>query len=213
MSLIIGCLSQKGGTGKSTIARLIAKEYASNDWRVLIADMDTYQKTSTDWVAKRLERDLKPHIAAQPTSETSQATRLDYDLIVFDGKPHASEETVKVAKVAHLIIIPTGVSIDDLKPAVLLGYELKKKGVATDRIVYILNHTQDSQVEIAEARNYLAMAGFECLTADLPERTGYRVAQNQGRAISETLHSTLNERADRVVQEIVDLIGRRALTN
>lgn len=39
-ALIIGCISQKGGVGKSTLARLIAREYANSGWNVKIADLD-----------------------------------------------------------------------------------------------------------------------------------------------------------------------------
>jgi chromosome partitioning protein len=40
MSHIIGFISQKGGVGKSTLARLVAREYASGGWNVKIADLD-----------------------------------------------------------------------------------------------------------------------------------------------------------------------------
>ena len=35
----VAVVSQKGGVGKSSIARLIAREFAANGWRVTIADM------------------------------------------------------------------------------------------------------------------------------------------------------------------------------
>ena len=40
MTLFLGIVSQKGGVGKSTLARLVAKEYATAGWRVKIADLD-----------------------------------------------------------------------------------------------------------------------------------------------------------------------------
>jgi ABC-type transport system involved in cytochrome bd biosynthesis fused ATPase/permease subunit len=51
MALIIGVVSQKGGVGKSTIARLIARELAAQDWEVKIADLDISQATSYHWRA------------------------------------------------------------------------------------------------------------------------------------------------------------------
>jgi chromosome partitioning protein len=51
--VLIGSLAQKGGVGKSTLARLIARTYANGDWRVKIADFNTKQRTSVDWVAER----------------------------------------------------------------------------------------------------------------------------------------------------------------
>jgi len=40
MALVIAVVSQKGGVGKSTCARLIAREYAQAGWNVKIADLD-----------------------------------------------------------------------------------------------------------------------------------------------------------------------------
>ena len=49
MTVLVGVISQKGGVGKSTLARLIAREYAAAGWDVKIADLDISQGTSTDW--------------------------------------------------------------------------------------------------------------------------------------------------------------------
>jgi hypothetical protein len=44
---IIGIASQKVGVGKSTLARLIAREYAAADWNVKIADLDIGQEPAS----------------------------------------------------------------------------------------------------------------------------------------------------------------------
>ena len=41
MTYIIGMISQKGGAGKSTLARLFARELAQDNFTVKIADLDT----------------------------------------------------------------------------------------------------------------------------------------------------------------------------
>jgi chromosome partitioning protein len=43
---IIACLSQKGGGGKSTLARCLAVELTKQKHKVLLADLDIQQKTS-----------------------------------------------------------------------------------------------------------------------------------------------------------------------
>ena len=45
----ISLVSQKGGVGKSTLARMIACEYAAGGWDVHIADFDTRQGSCTEW--------------------------------------------------------------------------------------------------------------------------------------------------------------------
>jgi cellulose biosynthesis protein BcsQ len=43
MAALIGVISQKGGVGKSTIARLVAREYAAAGWQVRIST-STFRK-------------------------------------------------------------------------------------------------------------------------------------------------------------------------
>lgn len=53
-----------------------------------------------------------------------------------------------------------------------------------------------------DAENFVHQAGFRTIPISLPERSGYRQAQNQGLALSETSFASLNHRARRVVKEI-----------
>jgi chromosome partitioning protein len=45
---IIACLSQKGGGGKSTLARCLAVEFTKQKFNVLLVDLDIQQKTSLE---------------------------------------------------------------------------------------------------------------------------------------------------------------------
>jgi chromosome partitioning protein len=204
LMLIIACLSQKGGVGKSTLSRLIARTYAQAGWRVKIADFNAKQKTSVDWAAIRLAENLQPEIAAETFSSVKSALNQDYDLMVFDGKPDADAITLDIAKEAALIVIPTSTSADDLVPQVKFAHELRSRGVNLRRLLFVLNKTGDSKKAIADAREYLTLAGYDVVEGDLSAKTGYEMAQNTGRALSESDFSTLNDRADRVVQQIVD---------
>jgi AAA domain len=49
MVTIIAFVSQKGGVGKSTLSRAVAREAAHAGLRTKIADLDTQQGTSIDW--------------------------------------------------------------------------------------------------------------------------------------------------------------------
>src|SRR5450755_3707911 len=49
MTIFISLCSQKGGVSKSTLARLVAREYANAGWSVKIADLDVSQGTSFSW--------------------------------------------------------------------------------------------------------------------------------------------------------------------
>lgn len=206
---IIGLVSQKGGVGKSTLARLVAREYAAAGWRVKIADLDISQGTSTDWKQRRERAAVKPEIAVEPFGTVAQALRVAplYDLLVFDGPPHSMAGTLEIANVSERVILPTGLSLDDLKPSVLLAHELVKSRIPPERLIFALCRVGDREKEIAEARSYIAGAGYRILTGEMPERTGYRRASDQGRAATETPHPSLRERAERLAQSIIDFIG------
>lgn len=208
MPLVIAVVSQKGGVGKSTIARLLAREYANGGWSVKIADLDTYQGTSHDWHMRRLQHDLQPEVAVERFRTVDQAVKVagSYDLLVLDGKPHSSAETLKMVEPAMLAVLPTGVSIEDLKPQVLLAHELTSKGVTTARIAFALCRVGDSAAEIEEARTYITQAGYQVLPGELPERSAFRRANLEGRAPTETRFSSLNDRAAQLVQGIVDTV-------
>ena len=45
---VIACLSQKGGGGKSTLARCLAVELTKQKKNILLIDLDIQQKTSQE---------------------------------------------------------------------------------------------------------------------------------------------------------------------
>lgn len=212
MALKIGVISQKGGVGKSTIARLIACEYARNDWEVKLADMDTGQGTSASWHARRLSAAIDPSISVEQFASVARALRVEqqFDLIVFDGSPRATAVTLDIAKVSDLLVLPTGLSIDDLEPTILLAHDLKKKGVDPNRIALALCKVGDSTAEIEEAKEYIAKSGYVLLDASIPNRTAYRRASDTGHTLNETAYKSLNTKADELVQAVIDRIATLA---
>jgi chromosome partitioning protein len=207
MALVIGVVSQKGGVGKSTCVRLIAREYAEAGWDVKIADLDISQSTSFDWHVRRLEQQLQPSVAVERFGTIEQAlkAREYYDLIVMDGAPHSTAATLKIVEASTLSVLPTGLSLEDLKPQVLLAHELVKKGVEKRKLVFALCRVGDSSVLQQSARDYITQAGYHVLSGSLPERLAYLKAAEEGRALTETRFPTLNERAAQMVQGVIDL--------
>ena len=203
--LTIACLSQKGGVGKSTYSRLVAVAYAGSGWVVKIADFNTKQKTSTDWAATRQEKHIEPLVAAETFTSVKLALKQadNYDLMVFDGRPDSDVTSLEIARIADLIVVPAGVSLDDLQPQVLFAHELISKGVDRRRLLFVVNRTVDSQLVCDDAHSYIRGAGYECAATDIPFKTGYQLAQNGGRALTETLYATLNSRAGDLVGEII----------
>lgn len=208
MAVILGMVSQKGGVGKSTLARLVAREYALAGWTVKIADLDVSQGTSFNWQSRRLQAGIEPVIAVERFGTVQQALRIGehYDLVILDGPPHSTAGTLKIAEASLLTVLPTGLSLDDLEPSVLLAHELRKQGVNSGKVAFALSRVGDSESEIQEAREYITGAGYRVLSGSLPEKTAYRRASDEGRSLTETRFSSLNKRSDELAQGIVDLV-------
>lgn len=206
-SLVISCLSQKGGVGKSTMARLIAYAYAKNDWQVKIADFNTTQNTSVDWVAIRKSEMLEPVIDAEQYNQPSFLKRENYDLIVSDGRPDSDQSSLAIAEVSTLIIVPTGLTLDDLKPQIAFAMELVNKGIDKNRIIVTLNKTSESVNAVREAREYIEKTGFKIAENELSYKVGYQMAQNTGRSVAESGFKSLNDRAEALGSEIIGIVN------
>ena len=207
MPLIISVLSQKGGVGKSSIARLIAREYAVNDWSVRIADMDTSQTTSLLWNARRVHYGQEPTIRVESYGAVQTAINKseEVDLLIFDGAPASSTTTAQIAKASHLIVLPTGLSLDDLLPQAKLAQEFQNSGILEKQIVFVLNSAGQSETEAQEARTLIEGRGYRVLTTALSQLTCYRRANDRGLAFSETPYASARKTAEQVGHEIAEL--------
>lgn len=204
--LIIACLSQKGGVGKSTLARLIARTYAVAGWSVKICDFNTTQLTSFNWAKIRKQNDIQPEIVSEPYTSPTALKRETFNLVVADGRPDSDQSSMDIARAADLIVIPTGLPLDDLQPQLMFANELVAKGVPKEKILFVLNKTTESRAAVLEARSYLQSAtGYLVAEQDISAKTSYQRAQNHGYALSEVGQKigSLEEKADLLAAEIV----------
>ncbi len=211
MTYIIGCVSQKGGPGKSTLARALGAAFAIADWSVKIIDLDTKQGTSTAWQQRRLRNGTTPDVPVQMFASTATALRKsgDADMLIIDGAPHASAETVEIARAADLLIIPTGLSLDDLEPAVTLANTLTDQhSIPADRIAFALCKTGSSIAELEEARAYLGKTRFTTLDGAIPQKPAFSRAMDAGLSIIETHYKAPREQAQQVIQAAIERFER-----
>jgi chromosome partitioning protein len=208
MTTIIAFVSQKGGVGKSTLSRALAREASIGGLKTKIADLDTQQGTSIDWNRTRLNAGIEPEVAAEAFATAAQALKIadQYDLLIIDGPARTSTGTLEIARVADLVVQPTGASVDDLRPAVREFHALVQAGIPKNKMTFALNRI-GTPTEEAEARAYIAEAGYAVLDGCLLERPAYRKAQNVGHSVTETSFRNLNTRADALIQALIDRVG------
>jgi chromosome partitioning protein len=208
MGEIISFVGQKGGTGKSTLARAFAVEAAKAETRVLIADLDEAQRTSWEWGQRRTANGFLPPILVEQVPRLQVFARAaEVDVLVADAPGWADASTVWLAQGSQLTVLPTGASVDDLNPTIRLTHELLNKGIADWRLALALCRIQ-TDAEADFARGYLKQAGYQALKGVLREKKGYRDMQNEGHAITESPVAALSHEAFELVESIARALER-----
>ena len=203
MDYIVAFVSQKGGVGKSTLARAVAREFHVNGFRVKLADMDVQQATTVNWHVRRLNAGMDPigSVECFRTFADAKASAVNEDALVIDAAGRASRASAEIAVEADLVIQPSSPSLDDLQPGVLLFHELVKQGIPMKKLRFALTMVSTEREEEV-AREYIEQAGYKVLEGSLEFKTSYRSALTAGKTVTETLHKGINTRADKLLQSI-----------
>lgn len=205
--MIISFLNQKGGSGKTTLARALAVEFLNNDWSVHVGDMDVSQKTAFNWAGRRAEAGIKPEVEVALYREPKAALKAaaTNDLLIIDGKAFADTHVYDFAKQSDLIVIPVGVSADDLEPSLNLAMELINKGINKDSILFVVSKVpKNGDKEAMATRSSIENWTFNVVQGWIPIQTSYSQAMDIGKTIHETKFKELNTTVDRIIQQIVD---------
>jgi chromosome partitioning protein len=210
--LIIALVSQKGGVGKSALARVLAVEYVRAGWNVKIGDLDTKQGTATRWKVRRDQANIQPEIPVEKYATIDRAVRdaTGFDLMILDGPAHAEKGGLAMAKAADLVLMPTGYGLDDLEAQVEAAYELEANKIDRQKIWFVFSKATGSAVEDEAARDYLRRANINFFASGLPELPSIRQAHNAGKCASEVSFSGVREGAMSLAVAIAEhLRGRK----
>ena len=196
---LISFVSQKGGVGKSTLARLFAVGAAHRGHRTLLADFDLEQLTCVEWNATRMRNSVEPEIDARPFKSLKKLHKSEeeIDVVIADTRGLADAVTQELAEDSQVVFLPTGTSMDDLRPTLALARKLAKQG-AEGRIVIVLSKVGRSEKQLAQAVAAIEESGFELLDEHWPLRDGFQSELDAGRAGREAHNPYLREIAERM---------------
>jgi len=197
---IIAFISQKGGVGKSTLARALAVEASHKKLRVLLADCDPQQATSYHWLQVRKKSKFKVEIF--PTVQQALREASKYDLTIIDGPARTSHATLEIAQKADLVIQPTGASRDDLVPAVKEFNALKKAGIPPKKLLFVPMRLS-TPTEAQLIQKYLKKTDYNCSPFYVLEKTSYKQTQNEGKTIMEVSYNNLAKQAKDLVKSLL----------
>lgn len=176
-------LSQKGGSGKTTLAVHTAVAAEESGERVVIVDTDL-QKSATTWSDAR--QGDTPAVAPVPATSLDNvmvAARHDaMTLCIIDTAPHATPDAARVAALADLVVIPCRPTAFDLAAA---GSAVEIVKAAGTRAVFVLSACPFRAPEIAETRTVLEGFGLAVAPVAITDRRAFARAVATGRAVTE----------------------------
>jgi chromosome partitioning protein len=184
MMKTISVTSQKGGTGKTTVAENLAGAALQDGLTVVVVDLDP-QTTATNWHDRRgLE---------QPSVVSCQVSRLRFvldtarnegaDLVIIDTPPKHAEASLEAARAADVVIIPVRPQIGDLETLPAMRDILR---IAGDPAAFVLINAAPHQGKRhEEAQEAAKSLGFSVCPVTWYQRNVYGDAPASGQTAVE----------------------------
>lgn len=180
--LILGFVSQKGGSGKTTLAINCAVAALADKKRVIIFDMDE-QATAESWYQDR-ESDTPQLVRVKPTElekAIEAAKGQKFDVVIIDTPGRDAPATAAAIKISDFCIIPCRPTPADMKatPATVETIRRLDKLAA-----FVLMQTPPRSYRIREAANGLSVLGMVA-PVHIVLRNDYQDAQGAGLGVIE----------------------------
>ena len=178
--LTVAVISQKGGTGKTTVSINLAVAGGLAGCSTVVVDLDP-QASATAWHDQREQE--------RPLVVPAQASRLGLvlgtvrehggELAIIDTAPHSEASALAAARVADLVLIPCRPQIFDLR-AMTASAELA--ALAGTRAVAVLNAVPPRGGRSEDAEEAIREYGLDVS----PRRIGHRVAFGDAATVGQT---------------------------
>ncbi len=184
MPKIIAIVSQKGGSGKTTLAVHLATRAAQAKHESCVIDTDP-QATAAAWGDWR--GDFLPVVVTAPPARLARtiesAKKNGVDFIVIDTPPHADAAAREAIKVADVVLIPTkprAFDLHALEPISDLVSFAKKPAYV------VLNSVPSGATLLTEeARATATEMGLEICPIELGDRAAFHRSSAKGETAAE----------------------------
>jgi chromosome partitioning protein len=180
----IAIVSQKGGSGKTTMAVNLATRAAQAGHESCVIDTDP-QATAAAWSDWR--GDFLPVVVTSPPARLARtiesARKQGVDFTVIDTPPHADAASREAIKLADIVLIPTRLRAFDLHAlepvADLVSFARKPAFVVFNGV------PSGAKVLVETARSAATGLGLEVCPVTLGERAAFHRSSAKGETAAE----------------------------
>lgn len=206
--LKIAVLAGKGGVHKSSLSRTLATRLVQRELTTIGLDVDTDQSSFARWMQRRVNNGITPTFPVEADVKVNWIrTKLDhinYDAAVIDGAAYASRDTLAIAEVVDLVVIPTGYSVDDIEAAIRVGKALLTGGIDRRNILIAFWSVLESKSQHRDALAFVQGQHFNVTHGFVPLKPTYSAAMGFGQALTEVSAAGLRTTARVFVDEIIN---------
>lgn len=173
---VLSILSEKGGSGKTTIATNLATAFHLDGVETLLVDADP-QGTARDWGAAS-DADTPVVVGVDRPSLEDDVPRLGerFEVVVIDGAPRMQKRAVSAVKASGLVLVPVRPSAADIWSAETIieaceAYATEARFVVSSQVVGtaladgIQGALESFDIEVMDARTSQRVAFTEALGA------------------------------------------------
>lgn len=201
---IIAFASQKGGSGKTTLAGHVAVQAErAGAGPVAIIDTDPQGSLSDWWNARQSETPVFAQTFISRLGEDLQKMRdLGVELVIFDTPPAITATIEQVIRVCDLVVIPTRPSPHDLRAA---GATVDLVENVGKPLVFVVNGATPRARITAEAAIALSQHGTVA-PITIHHRTEFAASMIDGRTVMEL---ACNPRSSEEIAQLWDYLADR----
>lgn len=198
--MIISVLSQKGGSGKTTISTNLAAALAQAGKNVVLVDSDE-QGSARDWAAASDTPEVEV-IALDRPGMLASVKRLSADFVVIDGSAKLDKMAAETVKISDLVLMPIQPSPYDVWASADLIDLVKQRIEISDNALqaaFVVSRAIPNTTLSKEVLDVLNEHGLPVLTGTT-QKTAYSAAAAVGKSV------LTYEKTGKAAKEIIALL-------
>lgn len=181
--MIISVLSQKGGSGKTTISTNLAAALAAAGKNVVLVDSDE-QGSARDWAAASDSPEVEV-IALDRPGMLASVKRLSADFVIIDGSAKLDKMAAETVKISDLVLMPIQPSPYDVWASADLIDIVKQRIEITDNALqaaFVVSRAIPKTTLSKEVLDVLAEHNLPVLEGTT-QKTAYSAAAAKGQSV------------------------------